>query len=113
MSYEIKIENSQTSINEHEDVVQTIIVDIGDINVAHTPAVLAAQNMTVGQVVYQCSQCDYYSFDKDILKRHIGLIHERKPAFECMLCYAVFVDPKKLKQHKAYVHKGKIFVEPL
>ena len=42
--------------------------------------------------------------DKDILKRHIGLVHERKTPLECMDCYAVFIDPKRLKMHKVKVH---------
>ena len=50
------------------------------------------------------------SWKSKIFERHIGLVHENKTPLECMLCYAVFIDPKRLKQHKINVHKGKIFV---
>ena len=69
---------------------------------------IALQNsLNIGQIVHQCVQCDVYSIDKDILKRHIGLIHEKRTPLECMLCYAVFIEPKKLKQQRKNGKKPK------
>ena len=40
------------------------------------------------------------SLQKGILKRHIGLVHERKTPLECADCYAVFVETKQFTKHK-------------
>ena len=109
MSCEIDIGPNDHTINEV--VVSTIELNVENNEIKNSSDVIE-QKMTVGQIVHQCGQCEAYSFDKDIVERHIGLIHENKTPLECMLCYAVFIDPKKLKQHKVYVHKGKIFVKP-
>ena len=103
MSVKIEIAPNDHVINE--EVVTTFVVENNEIKNSD----VIEQKMTVGQIVHQCGQCEAYSFDKDIVERHIGLIHENKTPLECMLCYAVFIDPKKLKQHKVQVHKGKIF----
>jgi len=42
--------------------------------------------------------------DKDVLRRHIGLIHENKTPLECIYCYAVFIEEKRLIQHRVAVH---------
>ena len=42
--------------------------------------------------------------DRDVLRRHIGMIHENKAPLECTYCYAVFIEHKKLTQHKVSVH---------
>ena len=98
MSYEIEIAPNQGQMNEV--VVQTIVVQPLDNNINTAAMGAIAQNMAMGQILHQCGQCDIYSLDKDILKRHIGLVHERKTPLECMDCYAVFIEPKRLKLHK-------------
>ena len=102
MSYEIEIASNQFSKNNV--VLQTIVVNPVQNAPVQTLHVKQEVDPNIGQIVHQCVQCDVYSIDKDILKRHIGLIHEKRTPLECMLCYAVFIEPKKLKQHKAKVH---------
>ena len=52
------------------------------------------------QILHNCTSCDAYFMDRDVLRRHIGLIHENKIPLECTYCYAVFIEHKKLTQHK-------------
>ena len=52
------------------------------------------------QILHNCTICDAYFMDRDVLRRHIGLIHENKIPLECTYCYAVFIEHKKLTQHK-------------
>jgi len=56
------------------------------------------------QILHNCTSCDAYFMDRDVLRRHIGLIHENKIPLECTYCYAVFIEHKKLTQHKVSVH---------
>ena len=100
-----EIGNNEQEHSMTEVVVSTIVVENNDIKDQDSDVIGIGNKLTVGQIVHQCGQCDAYSFDKDIVERHIGLIHDKKMPLECMLCFAVFVDPKSLKKHKAIVHK--------
>ena len=100
-----EIGNNEQEHSMTEVVVSTIVVENNEIKDQDSDVIGIGNKLTVGQIVHQCGQCDAYSFDKDIVERHIGLIHDKKMPLECMLCYAVFVDPKSLKKHKAIVHK--------
>ena len=68
MSYEIEIAPNQGQMNEV--VVQTIVVQPLDNSINTSAMGAIAQNMAMGQILHQCGQCDIYSLDKDILKRH-------------------------------------------
>ena len=61
------------------------------------------------QILHNCTSCDAYFMDRDVLRRHIGLIHENKIPLECTYCYAVFIEHKKLTQHKVCTAKGFFF----
>ena len=56
------------------------------------------------QILHNCTSCDAYFMDRDVLRRHIGLIHENKIPLECTYCYAVFIEHKKLTQHKVCMY---------
>ena len=105
MSYEIEITPSQNG-SMQEVVVQTIVVNPVDGHLNTESIEALGQNLAIGQILHGCPHgCqNIYSLDKEILKRHIGLVHEKRTPLECMNCYAVFVDPKKLKQHRYQVH---------
>ena len=82
-----------TNENQINEVLSTIIVET---KISDTPG----KNINDIKLMHQCANCDAYFMDKDILKRHIGLIHERKIPIECTYCYAVFIEERKLIQHK-------------
>ena len=94
MSYAMEYGNHQQTFK-----IESAIV----INDENTNILVPGQK---AKVLHKCDHCDACSPQKLIIKRHIGLVHERKPPLECMDCYAVFVEQKQLTKHKRKQHSN-------
>ena len=94
MSYAVEYGNHQQTFKLESAIV---------INDENTNILVPGQNT---KVLHKCDHCDACSTQKLIIKRHIGLVHERKPPLECMDCYAVFTEQKQLTKHKRKQHSN-------
>ena len=94
MSYAVEYGNHQQTFKLESAIV---------INDENTNILVPGQNT---KVLHKCDHCDACSPQKLIIKRHIGLVHERKPPLECMECYAVFTEQKQLTKHKRKQHSN-------
>ena len=95
MSYAMEYGNHQQTFK----LESAIVIE----NNENTDILVPGQNT---KVLHKCDHCDACSTQKLIIKRHIGLVHERKPPLECMECYAVFTEQKQLTKHKRKQHSN-------
>ena len=56
---------------------------------------------------FECEICQYSSYRRDHLDRHVASIHEGKRPFKCEFCNHTFSLKDSLNSHIASVHEGK------
>ena len=48
---------------------------------------------------FKCEICDYSSYLKRNVKRHVESVHEKKKPFQCEICKQQFSQNSELKRH--------------